>query len=43
VAAWWLSVVSGRYVIDVDADRLNEEEWTAIVLSMIRHLLTGEN
>ena len=42
VAAWWLSVVAGRYVIDVDADRFNEEEWTDIVLSMIRHLLTGE-
>lgn len=42
VAAWWLSVVAGRFVIDVDADRLNEEEWTVIVSSMIRHLLTGE-
>lgn len=42
VAAWWLSVVAGRFVIDVDADRLGDEEWTAIVQSMIRHLLTGE-
>ena len=42
VAAWWLSVVSGRFVIDVDPDRLNEEEWTAIVLSTIRYLLAGE-
>ena len=42
VAAWWLSVVAGRFVIDVDADRLNEEEWTAIVSSMIRYLLSGE-
>ena len=43
VAAWWLSVVAGRFVIDVDADRLNEEEWTAIVSSMIRHILSGEH
>lgn len=42
IAAWWLSVVAGRYVIDVDADRFDEEEWTAIVLSMIRYLLAGE-
>lgn len=42
VAAWWLSVVAGRYVIDADADRLNDEEWTDIVLSMIRYLLAGE-
>lgn len=42
VAAWWLSVVVGRFVIDVDADRLHEEEWTAIVLSTIRYLLAGE-
>ncbi len=42
VAAWWLSVVSGRFVIDVDSDRLNEEEWTAIVLSTIEFLLMGE-
>lgn len=42
LAAWWLSVVAGRYVIDVDADRLNEDEWTAIVSSLIRHLLAGE-
>ena len=42
VAAWWLSVVAGRYVIDVDADRLNDEECTAIVLSMIKYLLMGE-
>lgn len=42
VAAWWMSVVAGRYVIDADADRLNEDEWTSIVLSMIRHLLMGE-
>lgn len=42
VAAWWLSVVAGRFVIDVDADRLNDEEWTAIVKSMIKHVLTGE-
>ncbi|CAB4555290.1 unannotated protein [freshwater metagenome] len=42
VAAWWLSVVAGRYVIDVDADRLNEDEWTAIVTSTIKYLLAGE-
>lgn len=42
IAAWWLSVVAGRYVIDVDADRFNEEEWNDIVLSMIRSLLAGE-
>ena len=42
VAAWWLSVVSGRYVIDIDADRLNEEEWMAIVTSTIKYLLSGE-
>ena len=42
LAAWWLSVVAGRYVIDVDADRFNDEEWTAIVTSTIRYLLTGE-
>lgn len=42
LAAWWLSVVAGRYVIDVDADRFDDEEWMAIVSSIIRHLLTGE-
>ena len=42
VAAWWLSVVAGRYVIDVDAERLNDEELTDIVSSMIRYLLSGE-
>jgi AcrR family transcriptional regulator len=42
IAAWWVSVVAGRYVIDVDADRFNEEEWNDIVLSMIRSLLAGE-
>ena len=42
VAAWWLSVVAGRYVIDADVDRLNEEEWTDMLVSMIRHILTGE-
>lgn len=42
IAAWWLSVVAGRYVIEADADRLNDEEWTAIVSSMIRYLLSGE-
>jgi AcrR family transcriptional regulator len=42
IAAWWLSVVAGRYVIDVDADRFNEEEWIDIILSMIRSLLAGE-
>lgn len=42
IAAWWLSVTAGRFVIDVDADRLDEEAWTAIVLSTIRYLLTGE-
>jgi AcrR family transcriptional regulator len=42
IAAWWLSVVAGRYVIDVDADRLNEEEWIDMILSMIRSLLAGE-
>lgn len=42
VAAWWLSVVAGRYVIDADVDRFNEEEWTDMLVSMIRHILTGE-
>lgn len=42
VAAWWLSVVAGRYVIDADVDRFNEEEWTDMLVSIIRHLLTGE-
>lgn len=42
VAAWWLSVVAGRYVIDVDGERLNDEELTDIVSSMIRYLLSGE-
>ena len=42
VAAWWLSIVAGRYVIDVDPDRFDDEQWTAIVLSTIRYLLTGE-
>lgn len=43
LAAWWLSVVVGRHVIDVDPDRFDEEEWTAIVLSNVRSLLTGEH
>lgn len=43
LAAWWLSVVVGRHVIDVDPDRFDEEEWTAIVLSIVRSLLTGEH
>ena len=42
LSAWWLSVVVGRYVIDVDPDRFDEEEWTAIVLSTVRALLAGE-
>lgn len=42
LAAWWLSVVVGRHVIDVDADRFNEDEWTAIVLSTVRSLLVGD-
>ena len=42
LAAWWLSVVAGRYVIDADPDRLNDEEWTAIITSMIKYLLSGE-
>jgi AcrR family transcriptional regulator len=42
VAAWWLSVVAGRYVIDADVDRFNEEEWTDMLVSMIRHILSGE-
>ena len=42
LAAWWLSVVVGRYVIDVDADRFSDDEWTAIVLSTVRFLIAGE-
>ena len=43
LAAWWLSVVAGRYVIDADTDRFDEEEWTSILSSLIRHVLTGEH
>lgn len=42
LAAWWLSVVVGRYVIDVDADRFSDDEWTATTLSTVRFLLAGE-
>lgn len=43
LAAWWLSMVSGRYVIDVDPDRFEDDEWTAMLLSTMRFLLTGED
>ena len=42
LAAWWLSVVVGRYVIDVDADRFDDDEWTSIVVSTVRYLLAAE-
>lgn len=43
LAAWWLSVVVGRYVIDTDADRFSDDEWTATVVSTVRFLLAGES
>lgn len=43
LAAWWLSMVSGRYVIDIDSDRFDDDEWTAMLLSTMRFLLTGED
>jgi hypothetical protein len=42
LAAWWLSVVLGRYVIDVDADRFCDDEWTDTVVSTVKYLLAGE-
>lgn len=42
LAAWWLSVVVGRYVIDVDADRFSDDEWTDTVVSTVKYLLAGE-
>lgn len=42
LAAWWLSVVVGRHVIDVDPDRFSDDEWTATTLSTVRFLLAGE-
>lgn len=43
LAAWWLSVVVGRHVIDVDADRFSDDQWTAITLSTVRFLLASEH
>lgn len=43
LAAWWLSLIVGRYVIDVDADRFSDDDWTATVLSTVRFLLAGEH
>ena len=42
LATWWLSIVAGRYTVEVDADRFNDSEWTSIVLSTVTHLLNGE-
>lgn len=36
-------MVSGRYVIDVDPNRFEDDEWTAMLLSTMRFLLTGED
>lgn len=43
LATWWLSVVSGRYTVEIDGDQFDDPEWTSIVLSTVTHLLTGED